>query len=256
MISLNTMNVTFLGKQLLRYATWLIAVALLMVPSVAIVSAQSSSSNYRVEESFIGPGGLLNSSSSSFQARASLGDTGIGNSASSNFQIFAGFTTTDEPYLEFSVSGVTTDLGVLSPGTAATTSAQFYVRTYLAQGYQVTTVSDPPTSGTEQLDPLTTPTASSPGTEQFGINLVANTAPAVVGADPLQIPDASFSFGYAAANYDTANLYTYNKDDIIAASDSSTGQTTYTISYLFNIAPFTPAGQYRIDHTLVATSTF
>ena len=88
-------------------------------------------------------------------------------------------------------------------------------------------------------------------------NTIANGAPADYGSDPQQIPDSSFSFGYAATNYNTDGTYRYNKGDIIAQADSSSGRTDYTISYLFNIDAFTtPAGVYRIDHTLVATATF
>jgi hypothetical protein len=103
---------------------------------------------------------------------------------------------------------------------------------------------------------LTTPTISSVGTEQFGINLVANTAPTTFGANPSQAPDASFSFGQAAAGYDTPNYFKYVTGDTIAYSNKSSGETDYTISYLFNVSNATPGGQYTLHHVLVATSTF
>jgi hypothetical protein len=112
------------------------------------------------------------------------------------------------------------------------------------------------------------PATSAVGTEQFGINVVANSCPGsapgsgsgscsgTLGANPSQDPDATFSFGHAATNYDVAISYTYNDGDIIAQSDTSSGFTLYTISYLFNISNVTPAGTYTMSQSLVATSTF
>jgi hypothetical protein len=232
---------------------WLLA--LLVVPSVL---AQHSSPNYSIEESFVGPGGLIDASSPNYQARASLGDTGIGNSASANFQIYGGYTTTDEEFLEFVVTGATVDLGVLTDSSTGTGNGTFYVRTYIAQGYAVTTMSQPPTlsGGTATIEPMAAQGASAQGTEQFGINLVANTSPTTFGADPVQVPDSTFSFGFAAANYDDANQYRYVPGDVVAQSDSSSGQTTYTVSYIANVAFLTEAGTYIMHHDLVATSTF
>ena len=221
-----------------------------------IAFAQSSSTNYQIEESYIGPGGQLDSSSSNYGARASLGDTGVGYSSSTNFGLWAGYTTTTDPFIEMVVTPATIDLGTLDTATASYTSAVFYVRTYLADGYVVTTASDPPTNSGNFLAPMTTGGTSSPGTEQFGINLVANTSPASFGADPVQVPDGTFGFGYAATGYDTANNFRYNKGDIIAQSDSSSGRTDYTISYLYNISDITIGGEYVLEHSVVATSTY
>ena len=221
-----------------------------------IALSQSSSNNYQIEESYIGPGGQLDSSSASYEARASLGDTGIGYSSSTNFGLWAGYTTTDVPFIEMVVTPATIDLGVLDVASASYTQAVFYVRTYLASGYVVSTVSDPPTSSGNFLAPMTAGGTSSPGTEQFGINLVANTSPATYGANPQQFPDGSFGFGFVATGYDTTNNFRYNKGDIIARSNSSSGRTDYTISYLYNISDLTIAGLYTLNHTIVATSTY
>lgn len=235
-----------------------IALIIFVLPAVVAtaVLAQSSSSNYKIEESYIGPGGQLDSSSSSYEARASLGDTGVGYGESANFALWSGYTTTGDPYLEMVVPAATEDMGTLSTTTTGTADHTFYVRTYLASGYTVTSYSEPPTNNSYSLTNLTTPTASNQGTEQFGINLVANTVPATFGANPTQYPDSTFGFGYAAAGYNTANLYKYVKGDAIARSDSSSGRTDYTISYIINMQPLTPGGVYVMKHNLIATSTF
>jgi hypothetical protein len=109
---------------------------------------------------------------------------------------------------------------------------------------------------------LTSPTVSSAGSEQFGMNLVANNScpqsgmPGSLGSDPVQVPSSSFSFGAAAANYNTACNFTYNNGDTVAQSTQSSGETDFTISYLFNISSITPGGTYTMNQSLVATSTF
>jgi hypothetical protein len=103
---------------------------------------------------------------------------------------------------------------------------------------------------------LSTPTASIPGTEQFGMNLVANTSPITFGANPSQNPSSVFSFGAAASGYNTANLYKYVQGSTIASSNSSSGETDYTISYIYNISNSTPGGYYLFNDVLVATATF
>ena len=220
---------------------------------------QSSSTNYQVNEVFFGNGGELNACSSSYCSKQSAGEMTVGNASSAAFSTQAGFNTDREPYLAFSVTGGTTDLGVLTTGSAATATGTFAVKTYLAGGYVVKTVSDPPKNtlpNQPTLANLTTPTASSPGTEQFGINLVANTSPTNFGANPIQVPDGTFSFGSVASGYNTANLFKYVKGDTIAQSSRSTGETDFTISYLYNISNVTSAGEYQLNHELVATSTY
>jgi hypothetical protein len=101
-----------------------------------------------------------------------------------------------------------------------------------------------------------TPTPSNLGTEPFGINLRANTSPSHFGADPVYVPDATFSFGQVAANYNTPNVFMYANGDEIAYSNASTSATTFTISYIFNISNVTPGGTYTMDHVLVATATY
>lgn len=232
-----------------------ILLALVLYP--AALFAQHSSNNYTIEESFIGPGGLLDATSSSYNLRASLGDTGVGNSGSASYQIYGGYTTTSQEYLEMYVPATIVDMGVLDASTTATGSATFYLRSYLTHGYVITTASQPPTSSNgDVIEGMATRAAPTTGQEEFGINLVANTILGGFGNNPDQIPDNTFSFGYAAADYDTQNEFKYAVGDTIAQSDSSSGVTEYTISYVMNIEPLTPAGDYIMAHYVVATSTF
>ena len=231
-------------------------VAPMLYETVVFAAPTFVSPNYGIDEYTMGSGGANDMSSASYRGRASLGDTGVGNSPSTNYQANSGFTTTPDPYIEFTVSGGTVDLGTLSTSAAKTGTATFSVRTYLASGYVVVTGSDPPNNGARILAGMSSAAASSTGTEQFGINLVANTSPATIGANPSQIPGSTYSFGTAAAGYNTANQYKYVKGDVIASSSSSSGTTQYTITYLININATTPGGQYAMNHIHVATSTY
>lgn len=220
------------------------------------MAALNCSTSYCSEEQFFGTGGELDASSSSYRSKQALGETGVGNSSSSNYQANAGFNTTDTPYLEFVVNNANLNLGVLSTATTATGTATFYVRSYLASGYVVLTQSQPPINGTYVMSGMSSAAASAVGTEQFGINLVANTSPSSFGADAVQVPDNTFSFGAAATGYNTPNLYKYVQGDVIAQSTKSSGQTTYTISYILNISTTTAGGTYTMNHDLVAVGTY
>jgi hypothetical protein len=236
----------------------------------SVVSAQSASPNYRVDESGFSSGSNVNASSSNFNAQGTAGLNAIGSASSTNFDVVAGLITPDVPFLEFVVSGAVVDLGVLDPNSATVGAAQagacscsFYVRSYVSSSYVVTTVSNPPTSeGGAVLDAkaiLGAP-SSSDSVEEFGINVVANTTPAV-GENPDNQPDNTFADGIAATGYDTPNQFKYAVGDVIAraagtANTKAWGQTDYTISYVAKSSSISPAGLYSMDHILVATSVY
>ncbi len=225
---------------------------------------QTCSSNYGVNEVFFGTGGELNAcstGSTGYCSKQAAGELGVGNAVgSAAYQAQAGFNTDRTPSLTFAVTSTNLSLGTLSPGTTMTATAHFSVESYLASGYTVVAASDPPVSGAHTLQALATPTAANSSQEQFGINLVANTvgcsAPANFGADPVQVPDSTFSFGSAATGYNTCGLFKYVKGETVASSSKSSGETDYTISYIVSISNVTPAGTYTMNQVLVATGTF
>lgn len=228
-----------------------------------LVFADSSQSpNYRVDQTFFGSGGQLDASSASYSARQSLGELTVGLTESAAFRAYAGFNTTDEPYIEFFVNASNLDIGVLGTEQATYASGSFYVRAWQASGYVVQTESPPPENvgNNYQLSPLTAGGTSTPGTEQFGINLVFNDEECGVGcdvgADPVQVPDATFSFGEVEPGYETPGTFRYNQGDIVARSTQSTSVTIYTLAYLYNISSTTPSGRYDFNHNLVATGTY
>lgn len=240
-------------KQKLIFLLSLFLISILL--PINTYAAQSQGTSYQVNEVFFGAGGALHNCGTTYCAKESIGETTVGNTKGTTYQAQGGFNTNRFPFLQFIVNGTSTDLGGLSTGSATTTTATFSVKTYLASSYQVVTVSTPPKNNAYTMHALSSATASSPGTEQFGINLVANTSP-TVGANAVQVPSSSFSFGSAVAGYNTTNLFKYNQGDVIASSNKSSGETDYTISYLYNISVLTPGGFYSFNDILVATSTF
>lgn len=245
--------------KLLAFLLWSV---LILLTSFTVSAAPTYvSPNYGVDQIQFGAGGTNDMNSANYNSRASLGDLAIGNSASAAYQAYAGFTTTDEPFIEMTVPAVSIEVGsgtpkVLALNTPSAASATFEIRSWLASGYIVVNGSDGPKYGSRSFSALNTPTAPNSSQEQFGINLVANTNPSSVGANPLQLPDATFSFGAAATNYNSANLYKYAKGDTIATSTKSSSITRYTITYMFNAVANTAAGQYVMNHDLVAVGTF
>lgn len=231
--------------------------AALCWPSFAL--AQSSSSSYRVNESAFSSGSGIDSNSASYNARGSAGDLGIGEASSASFAAFAGPINPSEEYLELNITGGTVDLGTINTTTTGTGSSTFYVRVYMNGGYVIKTLSNPPTNGSKTLTGMAAAAASSQGTEQFGINLVANTGPVAQGANPSLQPNSGFANGEAASGYDTTNNYKYVVGDTIAQSAAGTrawGQTNFTLSYIANAGPVTVGGTFSMNHDIICIPTF
>lgn len=225
----------------------------LLVPAVAIAA---NSANYRIEEDFIGVGGLIEESSANFKAAESIGDTAVGESASTNYQIDGGYTTTNDPALAFIVNTTSIAFGALSPSTTKTGTSTFTVLNYTSHGYIVQTIGSPPTNGGYTLAGMSSTGPSVAGTEQYGINLKANTSPVTFGAEAVQDPDPTFSFGAAAAGYNATNQYRYVAGETIAQATKSSGRTNYTISYIVNVSITTAGGAYTGTQELICIGTY
>lgn len=219
----------------------------------AAYAAGPQSANYRFDETSIGSGGFVQSSSTSFRADAATGDLAIGNSASSNYQVEAGSKTTDEPNLTVSINGVTSNFSAFSPTIPATATATFSISNYTSYGYVVTIMGSTLKNGTYSIPAMSTTGPSQAGTEQFGMNLVANTSPSNVGSNPVY---DIFGIGTVAPNYATPNQYRYVSGETIATANKSSGKTTYTITFLANVQSLTPGGQYHSDQVVVVTGTY
>lgn len=222
---------------------------------------QACSGGYGVNETHFGSGGVLNACSTSYCSDQTAGDLTVGKTCSAGYCAQTGSDASRMPYLQLVVGNTNVNLGVLKTGSTGTATTTFSVKAYLASGYVVQVVGSPPSNGAYTLSPIATSgTKSHPGVEQFGINLAANTAacgaPANFGANPAQAPDSTFSFGTAMPDYATCGVFKYVNGGQIAYSNSSSGETDYTISYIANISDVTPGGTYITNQTIVATATY
>jgi hypothetical protein len=238
-----------------------------------------NSNNYSVTESEVGGNGQFNSSSANYEINpntddggSSLGESAVGNSSSTNYQSNAGFNTTAQPGLMLSVTSGAADLGLLSLGSANTATSTFYVRDYTSYGYTVQLVGSPPSSAGHSLTGITTGMcgqsygcASVNGTEQFGVNLVANTSPVSVGSIPI-CQAAGFCYGVSGDNstgtygtnrpYTVDGRYRYVQGETVASGPKSSGETDYTITFMANQGNATPSGHYSGTIQVVATGTY
>lgn len=248
-----------LKQRLPRPKLALTYLALALLCSFSLVGVANatdpSSTNYKISESHFGAGGSLHDCSGNYCAKSSVGDLTVGRGSSTNYSAYFGFNTEDRPQLEVMALGGSQDMGVLKPDRTGTAVFAVNVRSYLSSGYVLLITGATPSVDSHNLASPSTPTVSTQGKEQFGLNLVANTTPNI-GVDPVQVPSGDFSFGQANANYSQPDKFMYQDGDAVARSDSSSGQTNYTISMIANISQVTPAGYYDGSFSAVAVPTF
>lgn len=156
--------------------------------------------------------------------------------------------------LSFSISDNTIGFGSLSASNARFATGDtlgdtgeieahtIVVGTNASNGYTMTIDGTTLTSGGDTIDAIgDTNSASSTGTEQFGLRLTATGGSGTVSAP------------YAASGYafDTAAF-----PDAVASAGGVTSDTTYSARYIANISSNTEAGNYAATITYVATANF
>lgn len=243
------------GKTVIRVlAVTLMSVTLLFAP--AVYAENSTSTHYEASEFSFGAGSEAKTCSGSYCASVSIGDvtaqneTPLPSSAS-----FEAIPKDSEPLLEVIVDPGVSNLGELSTAKTATKTMTVRIKTFLSDGYALQINGPSPKYGNHSLKALTAPTATKPGTEQFGLNVVANTTP-TVGANPVRASEDGTNTSAIEPDYATANLFKYVSGETIARSDTGSGQTDYTVSMVVNIAGSTPAGRYSSDYSAVVIPRF
>lgn len=161
--------------------------------------------------------------------------------------------TVDES-LTFTVSDNTIGFGTLSAsddyfatgdtnGSATEVEAHtLVVGTNAANGYTMTVNGSTLTSGAHTITAIgSSNTASSVGTEQFGLRLTASGGSGTVSA-----PYAASGFAFDSAAF----------PDQVASASSASANTTYSARYLANVTASTEAGAYTATLTYIATANF
>lgn len=151
-------------------------------------------------------------------------------------------TTSEEYYAE---------MGQLSPTETLTAQSEMAVGTNASGGFTITANGGPPSAGTNVINGMSSPAESRPGTNQFGINLVANTAPNI-GVDP----EGEWANALAAPGYETPDMYKYQSGDVVAYSPNVSLMKKFTVSYILNSSSNLKPGVYSTTITYIATGQF
>lgn len=158
-------------------------------------------------------------------------------------EVEVGCTDTNDTYY--------TDMGELDENSTLVAYSQMAVGTNATAGFSITAHGSPPAAGTSIIDPIETPSPSIPGTNQFGINLVANSNPAIGNN-----PEGPFANAIPAADYGTPDLYKFVDGDEVAFSPNVSLMRKFTVSYILNSSPDLRPGVYSTTITFIASGRF
>ncbi len=149
------------------------------------------------------------------------------------------------PTLTFTVGSTSCALGTLSTTQTQQCTYTLSAATNGESGYGISYLPAATlTSGGNTITALGSPTASTLNTEQFGLNLAANTAAGSHTATDFGAAPSGGS-GAAVVNYATANSFKFaTAGDQVASSAGPSLATTYTVSTIANIGNATEAGAY------------
>lgn len=233
-----------------RNIIFLFIIMLLSLPSNNLWAAMSSG-NYEIFADAFGSGADTNLSSSNYFMVGSTGEVAMGFAESSGFRLDSGLPSIRRnPSIGISVYPDQISLGLLSSTAVASNSHNIDVYSNSKTGYVLKIYgSTLETAASDNIDEIGANSASSsPGTEQFGMNLVANANP-VVGAAPV-LRAATID-----ADYSTVDQFAFTDGDTIVTS-STFSKEALTASYISNISAGTAAGQYETLITFSITSNF
>jgi len=219
---------------------------------MTVLSMSMSSTNYRIQSDSINVGGVRQTSAN-YVSEDTIGEISSGNSSSDTYELSAGYQPTWNypPGLSFAINENSAPLGTLTSLAAAASTTTFSVLSNAVDGYAVSVAGTTLTSNSSlaDIDAMTVPASSSPGNEQFGLNLVSNSIPSV-GTDPVG------GVGIAANGYNTPNSFKFESGDTIATSSTYSQSTEFTVSYLANISANTVSSDYYSNLTLIVTAQF
>ena len=234
-----------------------LGVALLLSTQIEPVTAQTSRSmHFEASETEFGAGSSLESCSGAYCAQASIGtSSGMTGEEGEFTAAFGPLSDESEPMLEVIIEPGESNLGTLSPDSTAHRTMKVHVRSHLAGGYMLQLMGHPPRYEEYELATSASPVASIPGTELFGVNVVANTTPQV-GEDPeIELEDDLLE-GVLQPDYETPNRFAYTDGDVVARTEAESSQIRYTISMIVNVGGQTPAGHFASDFSAVVTPVF
>jgi hypothetical protein len=152
-------------------------------------------------------------------------------------------TSTNENYYK--------DLGMLDSESTLVTQSQMAVGTNATGGFSIIVFGAPMSAGTNVIDSPTEPTGSTPGVNQFGINLVENNFPAV-GSDPY----GDWENAVPTLDYGTPDMFKFENGSLVAYSPNVSLMKKFTVSYIVNSSEELNPGVYTTTVTYVASGRF
>lgn len=232
------------------------SLAIICFFSATAIFARTQSDNYVIWADVFSAGGQEGSGSTNYLLSDTISEAVIrsATTTATSYGIKEGFRELEpDQFLSFSLSTADLDLGILSTGSVTTGSHTMTVDTNATNGFSITVSGNSLTQGANVIDAIGgAEAASNPGSEQFGVNLVANAAPAV-GANPSGV---GTPLGAAANHYRIADQFAFGSGDTVATSTTDIVATTFTVSYITNIAAGTPSSNYQTTLTYSATANF
>ena len=149
-------------------------------------------------------------------------------------------STATEPFSE---------LGDLTPNITSAGQSQVVVATNGQSGFNMRTAGGTMTSGNNTITAMSGGT-SAKGTSQFGLNLTANTSPAIgqtVTGPGIATVDPA---------YDQPDHFRFNSGDIVATAPAPNDFRKFTVSYIVNVPKGQPGGVYSTTITYVCLANF
>jgi hypothetical protein len=148
-----------------------------------------------------------------------------------------------------SASGDYINFGEPSASAARSGQSQMVVATNAENGYVISLSGTTLTSGNNVIAAMLGD-ISRPGRAQFGLNLRANSQPAV-GSDP-----AGPGIGQPTSTYNQPNFFSFISNDVLASAAAASEPRKYTVSYIINVPAGQPPGVYVATMTYIASGSF
>lgn len=172
-----------------------------------------------------------------------------------------GITTEVPPILVFcvgttiptdcsSASGYGINLGELRSNQTRFATSQMMGGTNADFGYVISANGTTMASGTNAIDQMSVRGGSVVGASQFGLNLRANSSPAL-GAEPSGPGTAS-----PTGDYNVPNQFKFVPGEVVASSADETNTVKFTVSYIVNVPNGQAPGVYTSTITYICVATF
>lgn len=206
-------------------------------------AVMTSGSGYQIWADVISDGGGEGASSTNYNLSDTIGELADRATSTSGYTGAFGFRQLVNNSLTMTLSADTIDLGTLDDATTGTDDHDITVQTNAATGLSVTVSGTTLTSGANTISAIGPASAlSTPGTEQFGINVIysSGSAPAANEVVP----------------YDDPTMYAYDSGDEIIESAGEINSTVFDVNYIANITSATESGTYSTTLTYTATANF